>query len=149
MGLDITHDAWHGAYSAFARWREKLAEVVGIPLDLMEGHYSDGDDYLYAGIVPGSNTSILASRMKAMEALLPLKWGLLKPDILHELLHHSDCDGELAPEICEPLANRLEELLPLLNGDGGGHIGNYREKTQKFINGLRLAASLGEAVEFH
>jgi hypothetical protein len=27
MGLDTTHDAWHGAYSAFMRWREKVGPV--------------------------------------------------------------------------------------------------------------------------
>jgi hypothetical protein len=31
MGLDTTHDCWHGAYSAFMRWRRKLAEVAGYP----------------------------------------------------------------------------------------------------------------------
>lgn len=88
MGLDTTHGCWHGAYSAFMRWREKLAEVAGLPpLMLMEGFY---------------------------------------------------------------LADRLAELLPKLpEGDGGGHIGHWREKTQTFIDGLRLAASRGEDVEFH
>ena len=29
MGLDTTHDCWHGAYLAFSRWRDQLAEVAG------------------------------------------------------------------------------------------------------------------------
>lgn len=38
MGLDCSHNAWHGAYSAFMRWRIKLAEVAGLPpLEFMEG----------------------------------------------------------------------------------------------------------------
>ena len=32
---------------------------------------------------------------------------------------------------------------------GGGHIGNWRAKTRAFVDGLRLAASRGEDVEFH
>lgn len=123
MGLDTTHGCWHGAYSAFMRWRDKLAEVSGIPLRKMQG-FCDADE----DAVP---------------------WSALKPDPLHVLLDHSDCDGEIAAKDCGPLADRLEELLPLLDGDGGGHIGSYKEKTQQFIDGLHLAASLGEPVEFH
>ena len=29
MGLDISHDAWHGAYSAFNRFRQKVAQAMG------------------------------------------------------------------------------------------------------------------------
>jgi hypothetical protein len=64
------------------------------------------------------------------------------------LLAHSDCEGEIQADICAPLADRLEELLPKLEGDGGGHVGSYREKTETFIRGLRSAASAGEAVVF-
>ena len=27
MGLDCSHGCWHGAYSAFMRWRAKLART--------------------------------------------------------------------------------------------------------------------------
>lgn len=37
MGLDTTHNAWHGPYSSFNRWRHWLAEQIGIPLELMDG----------------------------------------------------------------------------------------------------------------
>ena len=37
MGLDTTHDAWSGPYTAFDRWRRWVAKQEGIPLDLMEG----------------------------------------------------------------------------------------------------------------
>jgi hypothetical protein len=37
MGLDISHGCWEGAYSAFMRWRQQIAEVAGIPLMLMDG----------------------------------------------------------------------------------------------------------------
>ena len=119
MGLDLTHGCWHGAYSAFARWRDKIAEVAGIAdLMTMQG---------YGGETPWDDA-----------------------DPLTALLNHSDCDGNLEVAVLTPLAARLEELLPRLpDGDGGGHIGNWRAKTTVFIAGLRRAAELGENVEFH
>ncbi len=32
MGLDTSHDCWHGAYSAVTRWRNTVAEIAGYPL---------------------------------------------------------------------------------------------------------------------
>ena len=119
MGLDTTHDCWHGGYSSFDRWREKLASLAGINLRSMEG---------FGGEV---------------------KWESLKPDALHILLNHSDCDGDIEWKDCGPLADRLAELLPLLPDESaGGHIGNWREKTQQFIDGLRDAFGAKENVEF-
>lgn len=37
MGLDTTHNAWHGAYSRFHRWRVAVANAIGINIDEMEG----------------------------------------------------------------------------------------------------------------
>jgi hypothetical protein len=72
-------------------------------------------------------------------------------DPLIVLLAHSDCGGDIQIDMLEPLADRLEELLSRLEGleRDGGHIGGWTEKTQTFIDGLRLAASKGERVEFH
>lgn len=154
MGLDTSHDCWHGAYSAFMRWRRRLAQVAGIPLPFMDGFYcnSFGEpgrpawaQYAYQH----DPDSVFRDAMDADLRFFPIAWESLRPDPLHVLLNHSDCEGEIAAEDCAPLADRLEELLPLLDGDGGGHIGGYREKTQAFINGLRRAAERGEAVDFH
>ena len=124
MGLDTTHDCWHGAYSAFSRWRVEIARVAGMPpLEMMEGFIHDGQQ--------------------------GIKWEILKPDVLHVLLNHSDCDGHISWRNTKKLADRLAELLPLLEGDGGGHIGSYREKTQIFIDGLLAAHEAHERVEFH
>jgi hypothetical protein len=77
------------------------------------------------------------------------EWDATPADPLMILFAHSDCDGVIHPEQATPLANRLEEMLPLLpDGEGGGHVGNWREKTQKFIDGLRMAGAAGEDVEF-
>lgn len=37
MGLDTSHDAWHGPYSSFNRWRKDIASQIGIDLDKMYG----------------------------------------------------------------------------------------------------------------
>lgn len=123
MGLDTTHNCWHGAYTAFHRWRVEIARVAGINLEAMEGfvhEYQQGT-----------------------------KWETLKPDVLYVLLNHSDCDGYISWRYTKKLADRLTELLPLLEGDGGGHIGSYKEKTQIFIDGLLAAYKAHERVEFH
>lgn len=119
MGLHTTHGCWNGAYSAFHRWRTKLAEVAGLPdIMTMQG---------YGGATPWNHD-----------------------DPLTALLYHSDCDGSLAVEALGPLADRLEALIPSLpEGGGGGHIHDWRATTMAFVEGLRLAASLGEPVEFH
>lgn len=154
MGLDTSHDCWHGAYSAFHHWRKELCRAAGLPpLDLMEGFFSDGSD------ADGSPFSLLKHCchdemiVRAFERDiipgLPISWNCLQPNPLHELLCHSDCDGEIPASSCAGIADSLERLLPKLPaGDGPGHIGNWRAKTQQFIDGLWAAASAGENVEF-
>ena len=147
MGLDTSHDCWHGAYSAFMRWRQKLCAVAGLPpLQLMDGFFKRGNYEDPFTKLVDSNPEGTA---ETFYQCLPIKWDALKPSPLHKLLNHSDCDGEIASEDCGPIADCLEALLPLLEGDGGGHIGGYRLKTQQFIDGLRRAAEAGEPVIFH
>jgi hypothetical protein len=136
MGLDTTHDCWHGAYPAFTRWRNKLAEVAGYKLEKQDGSFID------LPVLPWDS--------------FPYDWPAgewgdhVERDPLVYLLAHSDCEGAIHPPQAAPLADRLEELLPLLpDGDAGGHIGVWRDKTRRFIDGLRLAVSIGEDVEFH
>lgn len=156
MGLDTTHNCWHGAYSAFMRWRQEISKAAGLPpLELMEGFFTSRDGSrgvrggiptFYLGPDPGE---LVENCIRRMEESLPISWDSLKPSPLHELLYHSDCDGEITAESCGPIADALEALLPKLNGDHGGHIGDIKAKTQRFIDGLRDAAAKNEAVEFH
>jgi len=61
---------------------------------------------------------------------------------LHELLYHSDCDGELKTKKCLPIAESLEKLLPEIEVDW------FLEKTIKFINDLRKCHELNEPMRF-
>lgn len=126
------------------RWREKIAGVAGLPpLGLMEGFFERNSPYdPFKHMEPNSAESYYSC--------LPIKWDALKiAPALQVLLSHSDCEGDIPAEVCGPVAEELEKLLPLIDGDGGGHIGLFREKTQTFIDGLKSAAKAGEAVEFH
>lgn len=153
MGLDTTHDCWHGAYSAFMRWREQIAEAAGFPpLKLMQGFFSweePGSISLVRSAVKErwGDEQYLQSAFKG----LPIKWTYFEKDPLSILLFHSDCDGEIDAKDCGPIADRLEEVLKSVpeTTDLGGHVGNFHQKTRQFIEGLRDASSKGESVEFH
>jgi len=143
MGLDTSHDCWHGAYSAFARFRQAIAKAAGIPLGVMEGHYRP-PEWAFEQLTPGAQYAI-----KETLQSLPLSWDLFKHDPLIVLLHHSDCDGILPLRHLPDLAKRLREIAPLLKGqDGGGHLGDIEAKVIQFAEGCELAASRGEDVEF-
>ena len=151
MGLNISHNAFDGAYSAFMRYRQKLAEVMGLPpLDLMDGFYSTETNnplvllnYRY----PNGDELDMAHLRRIFKSM-PIRWESLKPNPLHELLYHSDCDGHINWRKCGKMADELEKLLPMLNEDYGGHLGNLKETTEKFIKGLRLAYSNKEKLIF-
>lgn len=150
MGLDTSHDAWHGAYSAFMRWRTEIARLAGMPPLMAMESFWHGGSHLTSMVANIEPQWVREAFHREIFNELPIKWASLKPDPLHALLHHSDCDGEIAPEDCVKIADRLEELLPLFPaGDGGGHIGDWRDKTQKFIDGCRAAAAANEPLDFH
>ncbi len=137
MGLDTTHDCWHGAYSAFMRFRQAIAKCIGIDdLMKMQGY--------------GPNT-------------VGIPWASLPYDPLHKLLYHSDCSGHLEVEDLIPIAERLEAIIHSLTTydtlnepvghlaavDPSRHAYGTAGAAKRFAAGCRLAASLGERVEFH
>jgi hypothetical protein len=130
MGLDTTHDCWHGGYVSFHDWRKALARCVGLDLEKMQGFVRDGSG---------------------------ISWDSLPPDPLFKLLYHSDSSGQILVEDCVPIAERLEALVPALRNidattEVGGHLarnGGHAESALTFARGLRLAAERGENVEFH
>lgn len=137
MGLDCSHGAWRGAYSAFTRWRNTIAQAAGYSVAKVQ--YEDGY----------SAPAVMIDWGHITEAQLHGEWEETPSDPLLVLIAHSDCDGVIKPEQAEPLAARLEELVDNLpTEDAPGHIGNWRSKTQSFIDGLRKAAAAGENLEF-
>lgn len=147
MGLDVSHDCWHGAYSAFMRWRTKIAEVAGLPpLELMEGFYHPN---YFSDPFARFDGQPLSFHAQEIQRRLPIKWDALKPNPLHELLYHSDCDGSIHYKKARGIADELEKLLPLLPDEiEPGHIGNWKVKTQYFIDGLRCAAKARQMIRF-
>lgn len=87
MGLDTSHNCWHGPYSQFDHWRQNIANAIGIDLNQMVG---------FMGTI---------------------RWENLVYDPLFILLDHSDCDGEIVAADCAPLADRLEEIIPFLENE--------------------------------
>lgn len=125
MGLDTTHNAWHGPYGQFSDWREFIAEKCNIDLNKMEG-FSDrnyGDPNLKIGDIP---------------------WSSLPPDDIHLLLDHSDCDGEITWIDAGKIARRLNEILAAMKPDD-----KWYGKTQQFMYGCHEAEGKRESIEFH
>lgn len=143
MGLDISHNAFHGAYTAFNRFRNAICKVLGgtyppHPKDAVDDGgnpldpsrwYWDGDKYSQS-THPG----------------------------LYLLLCHSDCDGEIKPNDCKLIARELKRFVrpgfedPSLVGMADGHLayqGGYLAVLDKFIKGCEDAATVNEPLIFH
>ena len=85
MGLETTHNCWHGPYSSFNQFRCAIALADGFNLEEMEGY--DGGR----------------------------KWESLPPNKIHLLLDHSDCEGRLDWKQCGHIAESFIELYPRLD----------------------------------
>lgn len=132
MGLDCSHDAFSGAYSAFGRFRHVVGKAFG-------GSYPPHDD----------------------PALDPDAWYWPKTVTSRDewpglavFFSHSDCDGDIPPDVCSKLADELETLLPAIatyDMHSDGHIarnGGYSAVTQRFIDGCLRGADANEPLLF-
>lgn len=131
MGLDTTHDCWHGSYSSFNRWRCAVATAAGWKL---------GDPDELRVVTPETPSDIEQKNYQG-------EWDTDPADPLMVLFAHSDCDGIIHHRHAAPLADRLEALLSSIPTSDVPPCNNKR--TRQFIDGLRLAAAAGENVEFH
>lgn len=120
MGLDTTHDCWHGAYSSFNEFRYELGRRIGINLDDYKGYHGNGTKEL---------TSIA-------HPLMPL-------------FNHSDCDGELSVEECKQIVSGLNGVIEAAVPEDKDSPFSFLRKVVQFRDGCLLAISKNEIVEFH
>ncbi|PWC96977.1 hypothetical protein [Azospirillum sp. TSO5] len=150
MGLDCSHDAFHGAYSAFNRFRQTVARAMG---GSFPPHYAYGMDNRP---IPQGEFGLVVDPLREDGMWY---WGRgYEADThpgLYEFFTHSDCDGEIAPDMCLKVADELEALLSDIErvspSEENGHIaraGGYVEVTKRFIAGCRAAAAAGEPLTF-
>lgn len=110
MGLDCSHEAFSGAYSAFNRFRRVVAKAWG-------GSFPPHENPTYSNDVFYTPDDIQT------KADAPGLWTFLE---------HSDCDGQLTPDECRQVADELEALLPriaALDGEadaGGAYCSKWR-----------------------
>lgn len=134
MGLDTSHNCWHGPYSAFSRFRNALAAAAGYGIERVTANgFTHDDAQINWRSIEHENPNCYAG-----------EWNAPQPDALVYLLAHSDCDGVLHPAQAAPLADRIAELIPKLPDDG-----YTRGKAEAFVTGLRDAVAKGEDVDFH
>lgn len=137
MGLECSHNAFKGAYSAFKEFRLAVASVIGVS-------YPPHTD---------------EARKRYDAYLEPDRWywdvDLNYSQETHPGLYVffsiNDSDDRIPPYICHLMAKELTPLLPKLQqlGLGDGHIardGGYAAVCKRFIDGCSLAASKGECL---
>ena len=149
MGLDTSHDCWHGPYSSFARWRNWIARSLDWDFETD----AEGNDKNY--IIPEDRVPVLpkpmplpvfCSLMDIHEHGNPFygDWFEDPADVIDVLMVHSDCEGRIPTRFCLPLAQRLTLLIQDADPDA-----DWRTTTAQFINGLIRAANRNEDVDFH
>ena len=154
MGLDTTHDAWHGSYSGFALWRNDLARVLGWGTEVTphstttyaipegrvpqqdplpdETHTVDGETYTIRWSEHYGNSVWLGH------------WDTDPADVIDVLMIHSDCDGIIPHRFMERLCHRLMDVMEQQEPDSW-----ERKATGQFCVGLIEAHIRGEDIEFH
>lgn len=86
MGLDTTHNAFHGAYSSFYRFRTELLEMA---------------------------ENIDANTLQSWGGNKPI--SIIKDEGLQLFINHSDCDDDYTPDECKKMADSISILLPKMD----------------------------------
>lgn len=153
MGLDTSHDAYHGGYGGFHVFRETLARAtaseLGVDMDwpnsigLPDGWPEAGDQPMDEG---------LRERL-AMGNFTPDE---MPPEPIYVLLLHHDCDGVIPAFACSPLADQMERLLPRIDAETLAFAPawaipadrNTTDMAKRFVAGLRAASKAGQDLIF-
>lgn len=152
MGLDTSHDCWHGAYSGFREFREFVGRAAGLPYRLI----TDPDAYDNGQCTLDIDWDIypegaLYGRWRRAAPVWQQKgdiYGTPTQDDVLYLLVHSDCNGELRCGYLPKLKARLEEIEPEYERLTAGKP-YLQGRLRRFINGLEAAIEAGEHVDFH
>lgn len=157
MGLDTTHDCWHGAYGGFHDFRELVGKAAGLPYrKAIRQSFEDRDslvldidwDKVTANQIAGKWPKSTAPKGPVVERG-PGYDPPVQDNVLY-LLIHSDCDGELKNRYLPQLKARLEELEPEYERLTADDKYRYdRGNLRQFIDGLNRAIKSGEDVGFH
>jgi hypothetical protein len=144
MGLHVSHGCFHAGYIKFHFLRKAVAAVVGIPLDVMEGHY-DRDEWLVCASESKLGRNLLEKRLEA----LPVSWKAFEHDPVCQFLHHSDCEGEIRWQDAAAIAERLEEIAPhIVRPEDMRDDWDFKKSALQFAEGLRRAVEAQEDVQF-
>jgi len=119
MGLDTSHNCWHGPYSVFARFRKSLACQIGIDLNDYYGYGKGG----------------VKDLRKIKHELMPL-------------FNHSDCDGKLTIKQSKSIVVGLNKVLENFI-ENNEYDDDFKELIIDFRDGCLDAISKNETVKFH
>lgn len=145
MGLDTTHDCWHGSYGGFGIFRETVGRAAGLPyvVDPSYGNRHRANiewDQYPLEAYQGRWRKVRPTWVQPEDV-----YGVPVQDDVLYLIVHSDCDGELRRGYLPRLVRRLIELEPRFDELAGDYeAGALRQ----FIEGLELAIRQGEHVRF-
>lgn len=160
MGLDIVSDdgkvdIWHGAYTAFMRFR---AEIAG-------HHGAKQFAHHFAGWAMPQVITAETDKKELMNAIVKLIsfekiWEL--PEMVAEQKHirenqpalwtfmaHADDEGEWDPAECKEVISVIEAVLGKLpQKKDDGHIGDWKAKATAFIDGLKYCVKNDQSACF-
>ena len=147
MGLNCSHDAFDGAYSAFNRLRGYVAAVCG---GSYPPHGSGSEDRAGKFVwTPHPNPEYRDDKSWYYDDTLvaeEIREGMTL------FLGHSDCDGELSPAECREVSKFLCWVVAIGHEqETGGHLvsfGDMRAVVKQFIEGCDDAAENEEPLEF-
>lgn len=150
MGLDTSHDAFHGGYGGFNILRHAIAAATQAELGLpMNWPQSIGlpDGYFDEGIPDDVRDRLGMGTFTEDE---------MPPEPVLVLLLHEDCDGIIPTFACGPLADQLERLVYRIDAETAKFAPawvipeprNTTAMTREFIAGLRRAVAAGEDLVF-
>lgn len=151
MGLDTSHDAFHGGYGSYLILRESLMVAAGYrrTKEYPPTYEWDGDPDFD---LPENKAIWDSAEMGEID-----EWPF---DPVLFLWAHQDCDGIIKPVIAGQIADRISELLPKIHdatltfapawADPQREPAGRTTTTMalQFAQGLRTASLAGEEVVF-